>query len=191
MTELCEIAFKYGTDKCPQLGHSYTPFYYELLKDKRETFKKVLELGVGSQELMFWTPEHYQTGAGLLMWRDFFPKAQIYGVDIGQSAIFQAERISTFLLDTKSQLDMSKLVGNIGSDIDLVIDDGNHNGRAQIHAVRNLMPLLKRDCLYIIEDAKRPLAIRDKLSREYDCEAFEFNRRHKQRHDALIVVKHK
>jgi len=54
VTPLCDIAFKYGTDKCPQLGHSYTPFYYDLLKDKRETIKKVLEFGIGGPETMPW-----------------------------------------------------------------------------------------------------------------------------------------
>ena len=42
ITELCKLAYKYGTDKCPQVnGAYYTPFYFELLKDKRETFCKV------------------------------------------------------------------------------------------------------------------------------------------------------
>lgn len=47
MTPLCELAKKYGTDKCSDV-HNYTPVYYELLKDKN--FKKVLELGIGSIE---------------------------------------------------------------------------------------------------------------------------------------------
>ena len=71
ITPLCKIAFKYGTDKCPQVGHNYTPFYYELLKDKRKTVKKVLEIGIGSPETMPGGPKHYQKGASLLMWRDF------------------------------------------------------------------------------------------------------------------------
>ena len=32
-TELCDIAFKYGVDKCPQINHAFTPFYYNLFKD--------------------------------------------------------------------------------------------------------------------------------------------------------------
>src|SRR3972149_8272692 len=100
ITPLCEIAFKYGTDKCPQISHNYTPVYYKLLKDKKEKIRKVLELGIGSRKTMQWVPKHYQTGASLLMWRDFFPNAQIYGVDRDPSTIFQAERIKTFLSST-------------------------------------------------------------------------------------------
>lgn len=43
MTELCELAYKYGTDKCPQIKHFYTPYYYKLFKDRRLSVKKVLE----------------------------------------------------------------------------------------------------------------------------------------------------
>ena len=45
-TDLCKLAYKYGTDKCPQLKHSYTPFYYQLLKSKRQKIKKILEMDI-------------------------------------------------------------------------------------------------------------------------------------------------
>ncbi len=188
-TPLCEIAFKYGTDKCPQLGHSYTPFYYDLLKDKREKIRKVLEIGIGSAEsLNQAVPSHYQKGASLLMWRDFFPNAHIYGVDIDPSTIFQAERITTFLLNTKYKSSLANLTNKIGTDIDLVIDDGDHNGSMQLRTTRILMPLLKKDCIYIIEDSKDP----DNLAKwldEYDCQAIRFSPHHKQ--DTLVVIKNK
>jgi hypothetical protein len=73
---LSELAFKYLSDKCPQIKHSYTPFYYDLLKDKRNSIKKVLEIGIGSvEESTKWRP--YRAGSSLIMWRDFFPNAQI------------------------------------------------------------------------------------------------------------------
>jgi len=170
ITPLCEIAFKYGTDKCPQVnGAYYTPFYYELLKDKRETFRKILELGVGSRETLQRVPKHYQRGASLRTWRDFFPNAQIYGVDVSPTAIFQDERIQTFLFNTKDESDMRKLINIIGSDIDLVIDDGAHREKSQLQAVRALMPLLKNDVIYIIEDVTNPESIKKEL-REYNCE---------------------
>ena len=50
MTKLCKLAYKYGTDKCPQIHHSYTPFYYELLNPKRNEIKKFVELGIGNSE---------------------------------------------------------------------------------------------------------------------------------------------
>ena len=119
ITPLCEIAYKYGTDKCPQVnGAYYTSFYWDLLKDKRQTFRKILELAVGSRVTLQRVPKQYQRGASLRMWRDFFPNAQIYGVDISPSAIFQDERIKTFLINTRDTEGMIKLIETIGPDID-------------------------------------------------------------------------
>ena len=114
-------------------------------------------------------PKHYIRGASLRMWRDFFPNAQIYGVDISPTAIFQDERINTFLLNTKVEADMRQLIDNIGPDIDLVVDDGTHRERSQLQAVRALMPLLKNDVIYIIEDVTNPESIKKEL-REYTCQ---------------------
>ena len=94
-TELCEIAFKYGADKCPQIGHMYTPFYYEFLKDKRQSFKKVVEFGVGNKRYYRAIPNYF-IGASLRMWRDFFPNSQVYGADIAKESIFKDERLETF-----------------------------------------------------------------------------------------------
>jgi len=96
-TPLCEIAYKYKTDKCPQIKHAYTPYYYELLKDKRNKVKKVLEFGV-------------ETGASLRMWRDFFPNAKIYGADILKKWIFQEDRIKTYLCDENDEEQVKKLI---------------------------------------------------------------------------------
>ena len=64
-TPLCKLALKYRSDKCPKRGkHTYTPYYYDLLKNKKRSTKKVLEIGIGK-------------GASLKMWRDFFPNAKI------------------------------------------------------------------------------------------------------------------
>ncbi|MEK7113092.1 MAG: hypothetical protein AAB875_07320 [Patescibacteria group bacterium] len=172
-TELCKIAYKYGTDKCPKLaednngGHTYTPVYYDFLKDKGDV-KKVLEIGIGSRESMNWNPEHHQVGASLKMWRDFFPEAHIYGVDIDETAIFQDDRITTYKLDSTRGGDISWLFKQTGTDFDVVIDDGSHRTYDQLRTFRLIFPHLKKDALYFIEDSKHPEGIIEKLS-EYDC----------------------
>jgi len=125
ITPLCELGFKYKTDKCPQIFHTYTPVYYNLLKDKKH-FKKILELGIGTKQTMRHI-DNYPPGASLRMWRDFFPEAHIYGVDYEPSVIFQEYRITTFLANTIKEEDMKGIIKKIGSDIDLVIDDGPHH----------------------------------------------------------------
>lgn len=155
ITPLCKIAYKYGTDKCPQIKHTYTPFYFELLKDGRESIKKVLEIGVGDNKSMKHVVKmkgSYLPGASLYMWRDFFPNAHIYGADFLPEVLFEDERIKTYLCDETKQVDLLRLIESTGADIDLFIDDGSHRLEDQIFTAQTLMPLLKKDVTYIVED---------------------------------------
>ena len=169
MTELCKIALKYGTDKCPQLGHVYTPYYFKLFKGRQESIKKVLEIGVANQVRMRHIP-NYTTGASLRMWRDFFPNAQVYGLDIDPKTMFEDKRIKTFFCDATSEEALEKVIEEIGTDIDLVIDDGNHHIESQVKTCRILKSLLKRDVIYIIEDVAYSKILSEELSRDYDIE---------------------
>jgi len=153
-TPLCKLAYKYGTDKCPKIRHLYTLAYYELLKDKRESIKKVLEMGIGCYKTMHHLKgfEGYRTGASLYMWRDFFPNAQIYGADNYQRTIFEDKRIKTFLCDETKKEDLQNLISKVGNDVDLFIDDGSHKAEDQIFMCKTLMPFFQKKVLYIIED---------------------------------------
>lgn len=159
-TPLCRIAYKYGTDKCPQIKHCYTPFYYEMFSAKREKVKKVLELGIGRFRNMQdkeWVYDEilkrtYHKGASLKMWRDFFPNAMIYGADVRPETMFGDNRIKTFLCDERKKEDLVALIKETGSDIDLVIDDASHKVDDQIFASSTILPLLNTGATYIIED---------------------------------------
>jgi len=188
MTKLCELAYKYGTDKCPQISHPYTPFYYKLFKDRQNLIKKVIEMGIGTAKYMQYTPDHYVTGASLLMWRDFFPNAQIYGIDILPEAMIESERIKTFLYDQTIKEDLEKLIEKTGSDIDIFIDDGLHSMTTQINLCKTIMPMLKKDVVYIIEDVMRPERLLRPL-RHYNCEIPDLGSRRPK--EDLIVVTNK
>jgi len=202
ITELCELAFKYGTDKCPQLKHSYTPYYYELLKDKRESIKKVLEFGIGYYKTMEHVAviydrglkRYYQKGASLKMWRDFFPNAQIYGADIKKETLFKDKRIKTYLCDERNKEEVEHLIKEIGSDIDLFIDDASHFWKNQAFLANTLMPILKKDVIYIIEDVGFPLHIMDALP-DYKCSCprlpYKKYKRNRMPKDRLMLIKRK
>ena len=186
-TPLCEIAYRERTDKCPQIRHSYTPVYYRLFFPIRESVKKVLEIGIGCQETMIDTP-NYKTGASLRMWREFFPNAEIHGADILPETMFEDDRIKTHLCDATDPEQVAKLIGEIGSDIDLVIDDGSHWRRDQINAAKNLMHLLHRKVYYFIEDIEHQRLLLRELNR-YHCLLFEGTSG--QRKDKMILVRHR
>lgn len=179
-TELCRLGYKYGTDKCPQIKHSYTPFYYQLLKNRRKTIKKVLELGIGRKRPNTHIPEviyklgikpYLETGASLYMWRDFFPNAQIFGFDYSLDAMFANKRIKTFRGDVRTKEDLLSLIKFTGPDIDLVIDDASHHVDDQIFACQSFMPLLKKNVTYIIEDVTHTKIICQAMS---EIGAFDF-----------------
>lgn len=198
-TPLCKLALKYGTDKCPQLKHSYTPFYYELLKDKKELVKKVLEIGIGHYRGMeevdiFYDKglkRYYHKGASLKMWRDFFLNAQIFGADLIPETMFEDTRIRTLLCDERKKEDLENLIKNTGSDIDLVIDDASHHVGDQIFCAQTLLPLLNNNITYIIEDVSRSRLLRRILaeSGDYNIEVPEIPQR--LRGDMLVVIRKK
>ena len=66
MTTLPELARLHGSDK---LAHGFAAFYEQHLRDRRRAVRRVLEIGG-------------LDGASLLMWRDYFPRAEIHGVDV-------------------------------------------------------------------------------------------------------------
>jgi hypothetical protein len=77
-TELCELFEKYGADKCSLYRHSYSVPYHNLLLPYRETFKNILEIGIGTSALMqryMRGGKQYQPGASLRAWQDYFSKA--------------------------------------------------------------------------------------------------------------------
>lgn len=186
---LSKLAFKYQTDKCPQIKHPFTPFYFELLKDRRKSIKKVLEIGVGYKEMSNKRP--HRTGASLFMWQDFFPNAQIYGIDISPLAMVSSKRIKTFLCDQTNKEDLKYLIHQIGPDIDLLIDDGSHRKEHQILTCLTLMPIINKNVIYIIEDVQFTRTVANALS-QYACQIIGFNNgKFKVKDDKLIIVANK
>lgn len=149
---LSALAEKYGTDKGP-LFHNYTRFYDFLLGARRNSTENVLEIGIDG-------------GASLRMWRDYFPNAQITGVDSNRGCLFQEERILTILGNQDSEFLPPDLPPQ-----DLIVDDGSHFTKHQISSFKVLWDKVRVGGTYIIED------IDTSFRPEYvtsDSTAFEF-----------------
>lgn len=153
LTELCRLAEYYGTDK----AHFYSPFYDLLFRDRRAKVYKVLEIGIGTVHAMSHVPG-YKPGASLRMWRDYFPNAEIVGMD-NDRAVMDAplgERIIAFRCDQSSEDELENILPHLalGGKFDLIVDDGSHNPTDQLRTFRILSRLLDSRGLYIIEDAE-------------------------------------
>ena len=170
MNELEKLGIKYGTDKIGK--HHYLPVYYEMFKDRRNEVKKVLEIGVGE-------------GAGLRMFQDFFPNAQIYGLDNELKRCIVEDRITVIYGKQEEAEDLAGAIYIFGSDIDLVVDDGSHKPKDQVSTALTLVPLLDKGTIYIIEDVADP-SIQFKFPINWNCEMVEVGKRYD---DRLIIIK--
>ncbi len=154
MTPLCELALKYGTDK---REGGYTPFYHLLFGRRRAQVSKVLEVGIGYPEIMPHVPG-YKAGASLRMWEEYFPNAEIDGLDINPNALVNEGWIRSFLCDATDPNLAAQLRAELGKDFDLIVDDGDHSAAAQFKTFGNLRELLAPEGVYIVEDAHPDLS---------------------------------
>jgi hypothetical protein len=186
-TELCALALKYRSDKCPEILHGYTPYYHSLFKNNREEVRKVLEIGIGTPSTM--QVDGYKAGASLFMWKDYFPKAMIYGVDILDEAMVNEFRIQSYKCDQSKREELIELAKKLGGNFDLIIDDGSHNPKDQMLTALVLIPLLKPGGYYVIEDARAAEDLADFLANQgYSSQIF-IPEKPVSVHDKLIWTK--
>jgi cephalosporin hydroxylase len=134
------LAFKYNTDK--RIGannHGYTEIYFDQLNDKRDKVRKVMEIGI-------------HKGGSLKMWRDFFPLADVYGLDNHRELLFEADRIKSVFAEQDEELSLIEARKEIGDNFDLMIDDGSHEIKDQLLSFKVFWPSVKVGGIYVIED---------------------------------------
>jgi hypothetical protein len=175
-TELCEMAFKYKSDKTPLIGHNYTPFYHDLFKNRRNEVKKVFEIGLG-----------WNNAGSLRMWREYFPNAYIYGMDVDSALLVNDHRIQSFLCNQTDEEGQRGIAETLGGGFDLIIDDGCHEVPTQILSAKIFFPLLKPDGIYVIEDVQHPETVIPALPAP--CEMKEFNLEWNIGDDRLLVMR--
>lgn len=151
MTELGDLFDKYGSDK---VRSGYHTAYAKALGTKRKSIKAVLEVGIGTMipgvhsSMVNYAAPHYLPGGSLRAWRDYFPNAQIVGLDVQPDTQFSEDRIGTLLGDSSDVAEMESLFPN--ETFDLIVDDGDHT--RQFETLLALWPKLKIGGTYAIED---------------------------------------
>ena len=159
-TELCALSEKYGTDKRPEpKGHGYTHFYDSLFGYRRNSIKKVLEIGI-------------DVGASLRMWEEYFPNAIIYAIDADPARLIHDGRIRSYQCDQSNVEALRDTAQLIGGDFDFIVDDGSHVSGHQVVSAMELMPLLKPSGVYVIEDVPYPKEVISQIP--YVCWTHEF-----------------
>jgi hypothetical protein len=128
---LNELALKYGSDKSSE-GHNYMPFYEEHLPKNP---KKILEIGV-------------LKGASIRVWKDYFPEAEIHGLDLfNEHAPPEIDGVKFWKGSQTDPHMLYDLRNNLKADV--IIDDGGHNSVDQWVSLMSLIGTCK---YYFIED---------------------------------------
>jgi len=142
-----DLFVKYGTDKGIW---GYTPYYASLMGPKRFNVRRVLEIGIcGYRDI----PNNV-VGASLFAWREFFPNAEIFGVDCDERFIFHdQQRIQTRLCNAYAPWSLHAcLVDMGGQPFDVIIDDAVHDPAEQIQLANQLSNWLIPGGNYFMED---------------------------------------
>ena len=125
--------------------HFYAPHYERHFKPYRGRPITLLEIGIGGYD------DPRVGGGSLRMWRSYFPKGHIAGIDIYDKQLHEEKRIRTF---QGSQVDsefLARVIDEIGK-ADIIIDDGSHLNEHVIESFRLLFPKLAEGGLYVVED---------------------------------------
>ena len=159
---LTVLANLYGTDKgtigpTPEWEpHNYTDIYEAYLARFRHSSICILEIGLGVTGAQWETTivqGRNTGGASAKMWYDYFPNAQIYGIDINPCPYLDNDRIKTFVADQGRPEDLEAFIAKTGGiEFDVIIDDGSHRPDHQQICLSSLLKKLKSGGLYVIED---------------------------------------
>ena len=144
MDTLEQILNLHKSDKSTK--HDYHTIYEPYFEKIRYDKINILEVGI-------------LHGHSMLAWLEYFPNAQVYGIDIftrvGSAEIPALKRKRTHwaLCDSTSMVSQSTIKRKWPDvKFDIILDDGLHTLKGQAKTFMNLIPLLKEDGTYFIED---------------------------------------
>jgi hypothetical protein len=147
---LKELVNNLLTDK--DTTHSYIDLYQQLLLSKKETAKNILEIGIGD-----FGPKN---GGSILLWKNFFTNAIIYGIDIlpndrVMDQLFNDNRIILFTSTDGYNNDFfTNNFLNKNIKFDFMLDDGPHTLESMQQFIKLYSQIMTDNGILIIEDVQ-------------------------------------
>lgn len=152
---LTDLADRYGTDKGSK-KHRYSELYQMLFLPYRQKRIALMEMG-----LQIGGPEHGKSAdrptsdlPSIRMWLEYFPKAQIHGLDVSDFSWFQHERFVFHRCDMGKRENLQDVAAVLPEALDIVIDDASHASHHQQNGFLELFDKVKSGGLYIVEDLR-------------------------------------
>jgi len=141
--DLKQLAVRFGADKWGV--HYYTSIYDRHFGHLRDRRLRILEIGIGG----YGDPR--LGGASLQVWKRYFPRSLVYGIDIADKSELESQRVRTFQGDQSDVAFLGAVLDEIGP-VDLVVDDGSHVCGDQIASFQFLFPRVAANGHYVVED---------------------------------------
>lgn len=134
MKTLNEIGLEQKTDKST-ITHCYLETYEHYLKEWRDKEFVMWEIGVAG-------------GASLRMWREYFPKARIIGIDINSDC----EKEGDVFIGSQTDFTFLDSVIEKTGIPDIIVSDGSHVGDEEVLTWKHLFPKMKSGSIFLLED---------------------------------------
>ena len=152
--------------------HHYIENYDNIFRFHRYKPITVMEIGV-------------QQGYSLRMWRDYFARAKVIGIDIKESTL-PIEGCEFYICDQSNKQQLQDLLK--GETFDIIIDDGSHDINHQITSFEVLFNRLNPGGIYVIEDIQNPESDIPLLEEKFGkCEIYD-TRKQSGRYDDILLV---
>jgi hypothetical protein len=188
-TEMCRVMNRHGSDKGVGGPHNYTPIYSALFGNLRAQQFRIFELGLGTNHAGFAANMGRDgiPGASLRAWKEFFPKALVYGADIDRSILFEEDRIRTFYCDQLDSNAIQQLWAQpaLQGGMDVIIEDGVHTFDGSVSFLNGSINHLRPGGIYVIEDIAK-----DTLERWINELETTYSRKFPNHQFALVELPH-
>lgn len=150
--------------------------YEDLFKDIRTSVKRMLEIGVDN-------------GGSILMWREYFPKANIIGIDNKNCPqLADRERIEFIESDAYK----IELVDQLPSDFDIIIDDGPHTLESMAFVIEEYLNKINQNGIIVIEDIQEfnwTNILKRLIPEEFSVEVKDLRKIRNRYDDILMIIR--
>jgi hypothetical protein len=140
-------------------------------------------VGIGFESLMKDFTPRFVPHSSLRMWEEFFQTADIFAIDIRKDVLVNEGRIHTMVCDQSKEEDLQRMTAEWGESFSVVVDDGSHLLLHQQITARYLVPKMRPNSLYVIEDTYQDTA--QVLAKEFNGQVVYGSKRPD---DNLVVI---
>ena len=125
------------------IGHTYGKSYQDIFDNfNKDAEINFMEIGI-------------QRGGSVMAWREYFPNANIYGIDIINVILPEYKRDDvTYIFKDINDSSVKEELKDV--EFDIIIDDGSHRLWDILPTVQNYLPQLRKGGFMVIEDCLNP-----------------------------------